>query len=93
MGVMFDTLGRKFLLMGGVGLAGLCIGLIPLFDNLYPSFFLCNLFAYAGAMFGLNVPLAPDYIEKSSIGLANLFVVILSVAGNICGSSLLLAIP
>ena len=79
--------------MFGIGLAGLCIAAIPLFNSLYPMFFICNLFAFAGAMFGLNVPIAPDYIEKSSLGLANLFIVILSVAGNIAGSSALLAIP
>ena len=79
--------------MAGIGLAGLCIGMIPFFHNLYPAFFLCNLFGFAGAMFGLNVPLAPDYVEKSSLGLANFFVVILCVVGNIAGSSALLAIP
>ena len=93
MGVLFDTVGRRVPLAAGIGLGGLCVALIPLFHHIYPSFFLCNVLAFAGAMFGLNVPLAPDYVEKSSLGLANLFVVVVGVAGNVAGAAGMLAIP
>ena len=93
MGVIFDAVGRRIPLVAGLGLAAVSMALIPLFRHIYPSFFLCNLLGFAGAMFGLNVPLAPDYVEKSSLGLANLFVVLLSVAGNIAGAAGMLAIP
>ena len=93
MGVIFDTIGRRIPLAIGIGLAGLCMALIPLFHNIYPSFFLCNVLAFAGAFVGMNVPLALDYVEKSSLGLANLFLVILGLLGNVAGAAGMLAIP
>lgn len=70
MGPIFDTFGRKIPIVIGFLMTGLAIGAIPLFDSLYPGYFILRVTISLGTTIGLNAPLMPDYVDPSSIGIA-----------------------
>ena len=78
-GVVFDTFGRRIPMVVGFTTVGLCILLMPLFTDIYPSFLLLRIFCSIGLLPGINTPLLPDYIHANSLGLANAYVKLSSI--------------
>lgn len=70
LGPVFDTFGRKLIVVVGFFLCGVSIILIPCFNTLFPGYFIARCLIQVVSTMGMNVPLLPDYISKSSMGLA-----------------------
>ena len=71
MGIIIDTFGRKWPLVIGFLVAGAAMAAIPLFTSLYPAFFLLRSLIGMGTIIAINIPLLPDYVVESSMGLAS----------------------
>ena len=73
-GFVLDVLGRKIpIIIGTMGM-GLATAVVPLFHDVWPSFFLLRVVMSLGAIITLNIPLLPDYVQPESMGLANAYV-------------------
>lgn len=73
-GFVLDVLGRKIPIVIGTLAMGMATAAIPLFHEVWPSFFLLRVVMSLGAIITLNIPLLPDYVQPESMGLANAYV-------------------
>ncbi len=74
LGVIFDTVGRKIPTVVGLLLCGVSIILTPYCHRIYPEYLILRIFMSLGIIPGVNTPLAPDYVQEQSLGLANAYV-------------------
>lgn len=74
LGLIFDTFGRKIPIGIGFIVSGVCINMMPFFNEVYEQFLPLRIFATLGCIPGVNSPLIPDYIKSNSLGLANAYV-------------------
>ena len=61
-GLIFDTFGRKLPVIISLLLTSFGIAIIPLFDEVYPWFFIARTIVVTSTVVGLDVPLLPDYV-------------------------------
>lgn len=92
MGIVIDVLGRKIPIIAGTFSMGLATAAVPLFHDVYPSFFLLRVMMSLGAIITLNIPLLPDYVQPESMGLANAYVQVAIPASYILSTTGLYAI-
>jgi MFS family permease len=89
-GPIIDILGRKYPVVIGFFVASIFTGLIPLFTEVYPYFFICRVMTAIGTIFFLNVPILPDYVHIDYIGTSNgISAVTVAIASLFTGSVLL----
>ena len=62
MGILVDIFGRKWPLVIGFAIAGIAVGVIPLFTELYPWYLIIRILIGTGIVIGTNIPLIPDYV-------------------------------
>ena len=62
LGPIFDTFGRKWIIIVSFFLCGISILMIPMFPTLYPGFFIFRCIIQVVSTMGMNVPLLPDYV-------------------------------
>lgn len=74
LGVIFDTVGRKVPTVLGLFLCGTSIIVTPFCHRIYPEYLTLRVFMSLGIIPGVNTPLAPDYVQERSLGLANAYV-------------------
>jgi MFS family permease len=61
-GLIFDLFGRKKPLIFGFLLFGIGLIGIPFFKKVFPWFLILRIMISLGAVFGMSVPLLPDYV-------------------------------
>ena len=79
LGVLFDTMGRISPIVIGFLIIGVSFIAMPFFTMVYPTFLILRIMVSLGILPGMNCPLLPDYVHKESLGLANAYVIFLSV--------------
>ena len=89
-GLIFDIFGRKNPLVFGFLLIGIGLIGIPLFSEIYPWFALMRILISIGSIFGLAVPLLPDYVKKENMGRAMGIIEVVVVSAYIFSSTGLL---
>ena len=87
MGLIFDTLGRKWPLITGLITQSLATSVIPLFSSLFPSFFIIRLLISSSLIITTGVPLLPDYVQTEYIGRANAIIEVIICFAFIFSSS------
>lgn len=91
-GPVIDIVGRKYAVIIGIVVTGISIGMIPLFTELYPGFFIARVLMAVGTVVGLNIPLLADYVDKDSIGQAQSLIQVIITLSSIFSMSGLFAI-
>jgi MFS family permease len=81
-GILIDAIGRKIPIVIGLIMVGTSFLLMPFFTSVYPSFFSLRMLLEIGAIPLLVAPLAADYIEEKSLGLAGSYVFHLTLSPN-----------
>jgi MFS family permease len=74
LGVSMDIIGRKLLIIVGFLIVSICLGMMPFFHSVYPSFLMFKIFIGVGILPAAATPLLPDYIVESSRGLGEGYV-------------------
>ena len=62
LGPLFDTVGRKNACVIGMFTMGICLGLVPFFKSIFPSYCILRCLVGIGALICMNSPLIPDYV-------------------------------
>ena len=62
-GLIYDTIGRRWTIFVGFLVFSVCIGCIPLSHTVYPDFLIMRIGIELAFTILLNSPLLPDYIE------------------------------
>jgi len=91
-GLIFDIFGRKNPLVFGFLMIGIGLIGIPLFKEVYPWFLIMRILISIGAVFGMSVPLLPDYVQKDNMGKAMGIIEVVVVSAYILSSTGLLQI-
>ena len=84
-----DIFGRKNILIIGQVISAVSIGAIPLFKEVYPGYFICRVACAVGTIIAMIVPLIPDYVKMESLGLANAYLSIVSVAASVLSGTVI----
>ena len=61
-GPIFDLIGRKWPVVFGTLVQGICMLLIPMFHTVFPGFLIFRVCTHLGTIIYMNAPLLPDYV-------------------------------
>lgn len=86
-GPIIDAFGRKIPILVAWLATAIALFLMPMFNTLWPGYFLCRLFMSLGCVLCMNMPLLPDYVAPESMGLAQSVIQICCGLGSMAGSS------
>lgn len=89
-GLIFDIFGRKKPLVFGFLMIGIGLIGIPLFKQVFPWFLIMRVLISFGGVFGMAVPLLPDYVQKDNMGKAMGVIEVVIVSAYILASTGLL---
>jgi len=89
LGVIVDTLGRKEILIIGLFMLAGGLGFIPLFTSLYPWYLILRILIGLGISWTSNVPIVPDYVKPSSLGVAGSYGTLFVFLGRIVSQTVI----
>ena len=72
-GPVLDTFGRKWACVIAFLVIGVAFILVPITRTIFPGYMIERTLVALGTSIPMNIPLLPDYVDPSSMGLAGGF--------------------